>query len=87
MWRILLESGTGRGHSVSDQECPVAPQATSPTTLLKIAQTLGCSVKDFSSEGGLPIHESGIELMSLWAKLPDDASRLRLLAVARSLAK
>ncbi len=72
---------------MSNQECPVALQATLPTTLLKIAQTLGCSVKDFSSEVVLPVHESGVELMSLWAKLPDEASRLRLLAVARSLAK
>ena len=72
---------------MSDRECPTALQPTVPTTLLQIAQTLGCSVKDFSSEGGLLIHESGIELMSLWTKLPDDASRLRLLSVARSLAR
>lgn len=72
---------------MSDQECPLAQQPTLPTTLQKIAQTLGCSIKDFSSEGVLPVHESGLELMRLWAKLPDDASRLRLLAVARSLVK
>ncbi len=72
---------------MSDQECSLALQPALSTTLLKIAETLGCSVKDFSDEDGLMVRESGIELMSLWAKLPDETSRLRLLAVARSLAK
>lgn len=68
-----------------ESSAQVAPPLT--RTLQKIADVLGCTVGDFASERDAARRSSGAELLKLWERLPDDAARLQVLAVARSLAK
>ena len=56
-------------------------------TLQKIADVLGCTISDFAGERDAPRPPSGVELLKLWERLPDEAARRQVLAVARALAK
>lgn len=56
-------------------------------TLQKIADALGCSVGDFGGDRGGAVTPSGTELLKLWDRLPDEAARRQVLAIARALAK
>jgi len=48
---------------------------------------LGCTISDFAGERDAPRPPSGVELLKLWERLPDEAARRQVLAVARALAK
>lgn len=56
-------------------------------TLQKIADVLGCTVGDFAGERGAMLKPSGAELLRLWERLPDEAARRQVMAIARALAK
>ncbi len=72
---------------MGSRESPATAALPLSGTLQKIADVLGCTVGDFAGEQAAARSPSGAELLKLWERLPDDAARRQVLAVARSLAE
>ena len=75
------------GLAVANRESCALAELPPTTTLQKIADVLGCTIDEFAGDRGASRPPSGAELLKLWDRLPDEAARRRVLAVARALAK
>ena len=81
------EFGSSWGSVVASHQDSAQAGAPLGRTLQKIADALGCTVGDFAGDRSGAVKPSGAELLRLWERLPDEAARRQVLAIARALAK